>query len=214
MEHKGTQTLQTERLTLRRFRETDAAAAYRNWCSEDAVTRFLTWAAHADMSATEAVLADWVSRYADPAFYQWAIVLKSIGEPIGSISVVRQSDRVDALSIGYCIGSRWWGQGLTAEAFCAVIAFLFDAVGANRIEARHDPNNPNSGRVMQKCGLHYEGTLRQADVNNQGIVDLCVYSILRREYEKASKGMLHNADSNVGEGLAPPVQQECKSNKI
>ena len=53
MEHKGTQTLQTERLTLRRFRETDAAAAYRNWCSEDAVTRFLTWAAHAEMSATE-----------------------------------------------------------------------------------------------------------------------------------------------------------------
>lgn len=49
----------------------------------------------------------------------------------------------------------------------------------NRIEARHDPNNPHSGGVMRKCGMTYEGTLYQASHNNQGICVLCVYGILR-----------------------------------
>ena len=183
MEHKGTKIIETERLLLRPFTAEDAPAAYRNWCSEEAVTRFLTWPTHADETVTAALLADWEARYSDPDYYQWAIVLKSIGEPIGSISVVAQSEQVNALSIGYCIGSRWWRQGITTEAFRALIPFFFDEVGADRVEARHDPANPNSGRVMRACGLTYEGTLRQAATNNQGIVDLCIYSILRREYE-------------------------------
>ena len=183
MEHKGTKTIETGRLLLRPFRASDAPAAYRNWCSEDAVTRYLTWQTHADESVTEALMADWAAGYADPAFYQWAIELKSIGEPIGSISVVATDERVNAVSIGYCIGSRWWRQGITTEAFRAVIPFFFEEVGVRRIEARHDANNPNSGRVMRACGLTYEGTLRQAAADNQGIVDVCVYSILRSEYE-------------------------------
>ena len=183
MEHKGTQTIETERLLLRPFRASDAPAAYRNWCSEDAVTRYLTWQTHADETVTQALMQTWEAGCSDPAFYQWAIELKSLGEPIGSISVVGKDERTEAVSIGYCIGSRWWRQGITTEAFRAVIAYLFEAVGVRRIEARHNVKNPNSGRVMRACGLTYEGTLRQAAADNQGIVDVCVYSILRSEYE-------------------------------
>ena len=183
MEHKGTKTIETARLLLRPFTVSDAPAAYRNWCSEDAVTRYLTWQTHADETITQALMQTWAESYADPAVYQWAIELKSLGEPIGSISVVGKDERTEAVSIGYCIGSRWWRQGITTEAFRAVIAYLFEAVGVRRIEARHNVKNPNSGRVMRACGLTYEGTLRQAAADNQGIVDVCVYSILRSEYE-------------------------------
>ena len=150
------------------------------------MTRYLTWQTHADESVTETLMETWAAGYADPAFYQWAIELKSLGEPIGSISVVHRDEQVNAVSIGYCIGSCWWRQGITTEAFRAVIAYLFETVCADRIEARHNAENRNSGRVMRACGLTYEGTLRQAGVDNQGVVDVCVYSILRREYE-ASK---------------------------
>ena len=61
------------------------------------------------------------------------------------------------------------------------IDFLFDTVDVNRIEARHDPKNPNSGKVMKKCGMKYEGILRSSDRNNQGICDVCYYGILRSE---------------------------------
>lgn len=70
-----------------------------------------------------------------------------------------------------------------AEAFNAIIQFFFEEVGVNRIESQHDPNNPNSGKVMQKCGLRYEGTLRQADWSNKGVVDACMYSLLKSEWE-------------------------------
>ena len=70
------------------------------------------------------------------------------------------------------------------EAFREVIRFLFGEVGVNRIEARHDVNNPHSGDVMKKCGLKFEGTRRQGGKNNQGIVDLSVYAILREDYRK------------------------------
>ena len=184
MEHKGTKTIETERLTLRPSRHEYARAAFANWTGESEVTRFLTWPTHADIAVTEKVIDSWIAMYGETSFYQWAIVLKDIAEPIGSISVVRQDERINSMEVGYCIGSRWWHKGIVSEAFGAVIRFLFDEVGVNRVAARHDPNNPHSGGVMKKCGLKYEGTLRSADINNQGLVDVCVYSILREEYER------------------------------
>lgn len=44
--------------------------------------------------------------------------------------------------------------------------YLFEEVGVNRIEARHDPRNPNPRAVMRKCGMKFEDTLRKADWNN------------------------------------------------
>ena len=69
-----------------------------------------------------------------------------------------------------------WGKGYTPEAATKVLDILFDEVGANCVYAGHDVNNPNSGRVMQKIGMKYEGILRQFGKNNQGIVDCARYS--------------------------------------
>ena len=182
MKHKGTLTLETERVILRKFTFDDAEAMYNNWASDQKVTEFLRWQPEKDISEAKDVLQDWVDNYSDPGFYQWAIVLKETGEPIGSIGVVDKNEYLDIAHIGYCIGRKWWHCGYTSESFGAIIRFLFEEVGVNRIESQHDPNNPNSGLVMEKCGLKYEGTLRQADFNNKGIVDACMYSILKSEW--------------------------------
>jgi len=184
MEHKGTVLIETDRLILRRFTETDIEPAYQNWTSDDRVTEFLRWQTHRDISVTEAVLHDWIEKYGDVAFYQWAIVPKNLGEPIGTISVVGLNEKTQTVHIGYCIGSSWWHMGYTSEAFSAIIPFFFDCVKAQRIESQHDPNNPNSGKVMKKCGLIYEGTLRKADWSNRGIVDACMYALLAEDYNK------------------------------
>jgi len=70
------------------------------------------------------------------------------------------------------------------EAVQAVIKYLFEEVGYHRVEAMHDPNNPNSGRVMRKCGMKYEGTTHASDRNNQGICDADHYAILRSDWGK------------------------------
>lgn len=184
MQHKGTVTIETDRLCLRAFTSSDIKAAFKNWTSDEKVTEFLRWPTHTDISITESVISDWIEKSKKPDFYQWAIVLKEINEPIGTISVVDKNEALNILHIGYCIGSKWWHKGITSEAFAAIIPYLFDEVGANRIESQHDPDNPYSGNVMKKCGLTYEGTLRQADFNNKGIVDACMYSLLKEEWKK------------------------------
>lgn len=182
--HKGTMTLETPRLLLRRCEKADAKAMFNNWASDPEVTRYLTWPTHPNTDITEAVLSDWVECYAEPNYYHWLIVLKTLGEPIGSMAVVQLDDNAEKAEIGYCIGRNWWHQGITSEALKAVMDFLFDEVGMNRVEARHDPRNPNSGAVMRKCGMKYEGTHRQADRNNQGICDVSIYALLKSERNK------------------------------
>lgn len=187
MEHKGTKTIETERLILRPLTVADAEAGYRNWCSDEKVTEYLTWPVHGSVEDTKTIFKMWEDSYADPKFYQWGIVLKELGEPMGSISVVEIDERTETLHIGYCIGSAFWNRGIMSEAFSAVIDYLFDEVGANRIEALHDPENVHSGMVMKKCGLSYEGTLRQAIRSNKGITDAVIRSILRSEWENNRK---------------------------
>ena len=182
MKHKGTITIETDRLILRKFTVDDVDAAFRNWMSDKNVTEFLRWSAHTDISITERVLEDWIAGYKRLDFYQWAIMLKEINEPIGTISAVDMDELTEKVHIGYCIGSRWWHCGFTSEALSAIIPFFFEQVGVKRIESQHDPENPNSGSVMKKCGLVNEGTLRKADWNNRGIVDACIYSMLASDY--------------------------------
>lgn len=184
MNHLGTKRIETSRLILRPFVKADAESMYRNWASEPEVTKFLSWPTYKSVDTACEILDIWTKQYSDNTFYQWAIELKDIGEPIGSISVVNFDDRVDMVEIGFCIGRNWWSQGIMTEAFQTVIDFLFGEVGVQRIEAGHDPNNPASGAVQRKCGLKYEGTLRRSIRSNQGITDKVVYAILKEEWKK------------------------------
>lgn len=182
MKNSGTQRIETDRLILRRYVIEDADAMYKNWASDSEVTKFLTWQPHSSVDVSRGIIENWLKEYSDEKYYQWAIVLKDNGdEPIGDISVVHMKEDISMVHIGYCLGRAWWRRGIMSEALKAVMDFMFDTVEVNRVEARHDPRNPNSGKVMQKCGMKYEGTLRSADRNNQGICDACYYALLRSE---------------------------------
>lgn len=60
MTHIGTQYIETDRLILRRFEQSDARAMYDNWASDDEVTKYLTWPTHTDVTVTERILGEWV----------------------------------------------------------------------------------------------------------------------------------------------------------
>ena len=156
---------------------------FRNWASDPEVTKFLTWPPHENVEVTQNLLARWITEYEKDDYYHWMIVLKEIGEPIGSL-LVTTVGRAQSAHIGYCIGQKWWHKGIMREAVQAVIKYLFEEVGYHRVEAMHDPNNPNSGRVMRKCGMKYEGTAHAADRNNQGICDADYYAILRDDWRE------------------------------
>lgn len=183
MEHKGTSDIHTERLILRKFTVGDAPAMFANWANDENVTRFLTWQPHGSTDVTESILRDWEKQYNSHDYYNWAITFKdAAAEPIGSIAVVCPIDeRLKIAVIGYCLSQKHWRRGIMTEALEAVCGFMFDKVGVSKVASYHDPRNPHSGDVMKKCGMKYEGTVRQADINNMGICDLCLYGLLSGE---------------------------------
>lgn len=181
--HKGTQTIKTERLTLRRFSPDDADLAFKNWESDERVTKFLSWDPHQSPEETRKLFADWCEAYENPTTYNWAIEYE--GQPVGSISVVSISSKHEYAELGYCIGFDFWGKGIMTEAVKGVMDFLFNEVGMHRIAICHAVENPASGRVAEKCGLKYEGTQRERFKSRWGeFLDIKMWSILKHEWNK------------------------------
>ena len=77
--HKGTQTLHTERLILRKFSIDDAADMFNNWANDEKVTKFLTWQPHQSIDATRQLLQGWVAAYDN---------IKTYNSPIGTTMAV------------------------------------------------------------------------------------------------------------------------------
>lgn len=185
--HKGTIPLETKRLLLRRFSINDLEPIFHNCWKDYEVWK---WTNYASMKCVDDVIhiagmftEDWLNAYKKPTRYSWAIQVKSTGEVIGRIFGMHPDDRINQIELTYELGRKWWNQGLMTEAVTAVIQYFFMEVGFNRIYAYHAGENLASGKVMQKCGMTYEGTLRQAGKCNTGIVDMVMYSILADEYD-------------------------------
>lgn len=184
MKHIGTKVIETDRLILRAFKETDAELMFKNWANDDRVTKYLRWLPHENVELTKKLCMIWEDNSKNENNYQWIIILKDENTPIGSIGIVDIDENKKSGEIGFCIGYDWWGKGIIKEALLAVIDYL-KPVGFVRIFAIHDVNNDNSGKVLLKCNFEYEGTLRKYVLNNKkNLVDAKMYSIIFNDNEK------------------------------
>ena len=143
---------ETDRLRLRKFRETDAEAMFRNWASNPNVAKYVKWYAHENIEATKGYLGYILSQHEKPDTYIWGIERKSDGELIGSIDVVGYIDGFPEL--GYCSGESFWGNGYMTEACKAVIKELFTD-GYNTIYIKAIKENIGSNRVIEKSGFKF-----------------------------------------------------------
>ena len=186
MKNIGTKLLETNRLILRRANLDDASAMFKNWGSDPKVSRYVTWETHKTVADSLRFLVFLCDNYNTDNFYNWIVVEKSTDTPIGTIGVVGVNPKYNTTEIGYCYGAKWWGKGYATEGFKRVIKFLFEEVEVETIYAEHLEANPASGRVMEKCGLTYEGTLRGRilDKIRKKNEDIKSYSITREEYFK------------------------------
>lgn len=181
LNHKGSVKLYCPRIILQPFKVGDAFFVFRNWANDPEVTRYMTWFPHKNIQETESVISVWESNYSKLDFYQWAIFLRQIDEPIGSISVVAMDEEKLSCELGYCIGKPFWHQGYTSEALREVIKFLFEQVNFKTITARHDIRNPHSGDVMKKCGMRYVETRENIGVTKEGETLSCVYYAISKD---------------------------------
>ncbi len=182
IQHKGTVTIETLRLILRRFEEQDAEAMYKNWAGDAEVCKFLSWGPHISSEVSMKRILNWIDGYRRDNSYVWALEEKGNGQAIGSISVEIADDRGESCEVGYCLSKDYWNRGVMTEALQAILHYLFYEVGYRRIQAKHDVLNVASGRVMQKAGMLYEKTENKVGLRKDGTYyDLDVYVKYREE---------------------------------
>ncbi|MEM7080510.1 MAG: GNAT family protein [Pseudomonadota bacterium] len=172
--------LETERLTLRPFRDNDANAVFDYWRSDPGWERHNASVPH-DFSLGDA--KDFVARMCarDRAKQpHWALIHNGVVSGVVSLSF--EQDHGIAV-IGYGVHGNIRGRGLTAEAASTVIAAAFTHIAQlQRVRAHTSADNLPSMRVLEKLGFSHEGTLRKNVLVKGAFVDDVVYGLLRHEW--------------------------------
>lgn len=153
--------LETERLILRPITLEDAPAVFQ-WTSDERVTKYMSYPTHTDIRQTE----EWIkSTFTDESEWNWAFVLKSENRVIGTGSIGPNAYMKGYWGIGYNFHYDYWHKGYCTEAMKAVISFVHNELGVNKICSDHAIENPRSGKVMEKCGLkfHHYGEYSKID---------------------------------------------------
>lgn len=154
-----TALLTSNRLLLRKMKRTDAPDMY-DYAKSLQVTRYLLWHPHPDLAYTKRYLAYVESGYRAGRFFDFAIVCRENDRMIGTCGFTRFDFPNNAAEIGYVLHPAYWNCGLATEAVETLLRYGFDTLGLHRMEARYMLDNLASRRVMEKCGMQFEGVQR------------------------------------------------------
>jgi len=171
--------IETERLVLRRWQSGDLPDFYR-YAKDPEIGPKAGWKPHASMEESAAKLTEFIA-----GEEVLAVVLKETGKAVGSVGLHPDKKRMDEgiREIGYVLARECWGRGLMPEAVRAVMDWAFREGGVSMLTVYHFPENEASGRVIEKCGFHYEGTLRRAwKIWDGNVKDERCFSLTKEEY--------------------------------
>lgn len=174
-------TLQTDRLQVRPFDETDADALYAMhsnahvmrywdappWTEHDRAKQFIEKCRRMANDGTGVRPA--IDRLDDGGFIGWC-------------SLTGWNPDYRSAELGYCFTEAAWGHGYATEAARAVLQWAYDTLDLNRVEARADTRNIASARVLEKLGFVREGTLRQDCIVDGDVSASWVYGLIRSDW--------------------------------
>ncbi|MGX8698798.1 MAG: GNAT family N-acetyltransferase [bacterium] len=170
--------VETERLLLRPWRETDAEACYR-YARDPRVGPIAGWPPHTSAEESRRVIREVLM-----APDCWAIVLKEKGEPIGCITLKFHSDlaeREDEAELGYWLGVPFWGRGLMPEAARALLRRAFLDLRLSRLWCGYYAGNERSRLVQEKLGFCFHHVTPHAAVPLLGETRVGYVNLLTRE---------------------------------
>ena len=152
------ETIETARLVLRRPRLEDAEAIFANYAQDPDVTRYVTWAPHPDVAVTRQFVASRQQAWDTGETFEWVITRRPDDVAIGMFALRVQDFKAN---LGYVLAKPHWGQGLMTEVARAIVDWAMAQPEIYRVWAVCDVDNPASARVMEKCGMSFEGILKR-----------------------------------------------------
>lgn len=144
--------METNRLILRQWYESDAEMLFR-YASDPEVGPRAGWLPHKSVEESREII-----KLVFSAEGMWAVELKENHEVIGCVGYLPASNSNlpiadNECEVGYWIARPYWGQGICTEALNAIIDYAFNEKGFKVLWGDYFPENPASGRVMEKCGF-------------------------------------------------------------
>jgi ribosomal-protein-alanine N-acetyltransferase len=164
-----------------RFATAADAPRFYALASSPEVTRFFSWSYEAPADA-EAWIAGLPAKRESGELLDFAIEHREHGV-IGSTGFAEHSPRDRRAVIGTWLGHEHWGSGANREAKALACALAFGPLGLERVGAYAATGNLRSQRALERLGFTREGELREYHRHADGVYDLAVFGLLRREWE-------------------------------
>jgi RimJ/RimL family protein N-acetyltransferase len=103
-----------------------------------------------------------LTSYREHGFGVYAVELKGEHTLVGLCGLLKR-DTLDDVDIGFALLSRFEGRGYAREAANATLAYARDQLGLRRVVAITTEDNDRSGRLLQSCGMKFEGMIALPD---------------------------------------------------
>lgn len=177
-------TLETERCVLRPLSLNDTPDIFR-LASDPDIARYTTFfgqTLHQTHEETLAYIQRCLKMHYEEYGMNWVIVEKYNDTIIGAITLFGYSSVHKKGEIGYALSPAYWDHGIMTEVSKALIAFTFTQLNLVRLQATVDPENIGSKRVLKKCGMQYEGLLRNYYIVHDACCNRAMYAITRDEF--------------------------------
>lgn len=175
-----TPTLETERFTMRKLVQEDAAALLPTLSSEEHC-RYLLREAFRD----EEELGHWLC---DPEWdgRSWAAIDRNSGDLVARIVAVPVSEAV--VELGYITVQDRQGEGIAMECSERLLEQLFEVEKHHRVTAGTDPRNRGSNRVLEKLGFRREAHCIESIKTHIGWCDEYHWGLLASEWQDRRAG--------------------------
>lgn len=155
--------LETDRLILRPWEETDAESLYE-YVKDPAVGPVAGWPPHKSVAESLDVIR---TVFNGPQCY--AICEKQTNRAIGAIELklnghTDMTTKEDECELGYWLGKPFWGRGYVPEAGRTLLRYGFETLGMTTVWCGYYDGNTKSKRVQEKLGFVYHHTCENVDV--------------------------------------------------
>ena len=172
-------TLQTERLILRRYAESDLDAMYEI-ITDKRLSKYIKFPSFTKEEELECIRR-WMANAEESQYERWVMERKSDGAVVGNIDVNTVVKKHNYCNVGYTVRYDYWGNGYAPEALAAVADYLLTQRGYYLVECSCNERNTQSSRVMEKAGFQKDGRIDSRRLNDDGTYSAVVYYSKRRK---------------------------------